>query len=84
MVLLLFSLLLLTAALTYLIGLSRIGASLTSIIGSFSVILTVVLQLVLLWINVEVILPANIPLAAVGGIVGVFGIYLIHRTTKTF
>lgn len=40
--LLLFSLLPLTAALTYIIGLSRIGASLTSIIGSFSIILTVV------------------------------------------
>ncbi|WP_187147437.1 EamA family transporter [Candidatus Nitrososphaera gargensis] len=84
MVLLLFSLLPLTAALTYVVGLSRIGASLTSIIGSFSIILTVVFQLALLWQNVEVILPANIPLAVAGGIMGVFGIYLIHRTKKTF
>jgi len=82
--LLLFSLLPLTAALAYIIGLSRIGASLTSIIGSFSIILTVVFQLALLWLNVEVVLPANIPLAVAGGIMGVFGIYLIHTTKKTF
>ncbi len=84
MALLLFSLLPLTAALTYMVGLSRIGASLTSIIGSFSIILTVVFQLALLSLNMDVILPANIPLAVVGGIMGVFGIYLIHRTKKAF
>jgi drug/metabolite transporter (DMT)-like permease len=82
--LLLFSLLPLTAALTYIVGLSRIGASLTSVIGSFSIILTVVFQLVLLWLNVEVMLPTNIPLAVAGGVMGVFGIYLIHRNKKTF
>lgn len=82
--LLLFSLLPLTAALTYIVGLSRIGASLTSIIGSFSILLTVVFQLTLLWLNVEVMLPTNVPLAVAGGIMGVFGIYLIHRTKKTF
>lgn len=82
--LLLFSILPLTAALTYVVGLSRIGASLTSIIGSFSIILTLVLQLFLLWLNIEVKMPANIMLAAIGGIMGVFGIYLIHRTKKTF
>jgi drug/metabolite transporter (DMT)-like permease len=82
--LLLFSLLPLTAALTYIVGLSRIGASLTSIIGSFSILLTVVFQLALLWLNVEVMLPTNVPLSVAGGVMGVFGIYLIHRTKKTF
>jgi drug/metabolite transporter (DMT)-like permease len=80
--LLLFSLLPLTAALTYVVGLSRIGASLTSVIGSFSIILTVIFQLGLLWLSVEVMLPTNILLAVAGGIMGVFGIYLIHRTKK--
>lgn len=78
--LLLFSLLPLTAALTYIVGLSRIGASLTSVIGSFSILLTVAFQLALLWLKVEVMLPTNIPLAVAGGIMGVLGIYLIHRT----
>lgn len=83
--LLLFSLLPLTAAMTYIVGLSRIGASLTSVIGAFSILLTVAFQLALLWLNVDVILPANIALAVAGGIMGVFGIYLIHvRTEKTF
>lgn len=80
--LLLFSLLPLTAALTYIVGLSRIGASLTSVIGAFSILLTVAFQLALLWLNIDVILPASIPLAIAGGVMGVFGIYLIHKTTE--
>lgn len=78
----LFSLLPLSAALTYVIGLSRIGASLTSTIASFSILLTVVFQLALLTLDVQVILPANIPLAVAGGALRVFGIYLIHRTNN--
>jgi drug/metabolite transporter (DMT)-like permease len=78
--LLLFSLLPLAAALTYIVGLSRIGASLTSVIGSFSILLTVVFQLALLRLDIEVMLPTNISLAVAGGIMGVLGIYLIHRT----
>lgn len=81
-VLALFSLLPLSAALTYVIGLSRIGASLTSTIASFSILLTVVFQLTLLALDVQVILPTNIPLAVAGGALGVFGIYLIHRTNN--
>jgi len=80
--LLLFSILPLTAALTYIVGLSRIGASLTSVIASFSILLTVAFQLVLLWLNVEVMLPTNISLAVAGGAMGIFGIYLIHSTKK--
>ncbi|MEW6603789.1 MAG: DMT family transporter [Thermoproteota archaeon] len=80
--LLLFSLLPLTAALTYIVGLSRIGASLASVIGAFSILLTVAFQLALLWLSIDVILPASIPLAIAGGIMGVFGIYLIHKRTE--
>jgi drug/metabolite transporter (DMT)-like permease len=81
-ILLLFSLLPLAVALTYVIGLARIGASLTSVIGSFSILITLVIQLALLGLDVEVILPANIPIAITGGILGVAGIYLVHKNNR--
>lgn len=74
-----FSLLPLLAAYTYVVGLGRIGASMTSVIASFSILLTVVFQLVLLELGVDAILPSNVPLAVIGGVLGVLGIYLIHR-----
>jgi len=80
MALMLFSILPLCAALTYVVGLSRIGASLTSVIGSFSIILTLIFQLVMHWLNVQVVLPDNILLAMTGGILGVIGIYVIHKS----
>jgi drug/metabolite transporter (DMT)-like permease len=78
-VLLLFSILPLLAALTYVMGLERIGASLTSTIGSFSILLTIVFRLALLWVGLKMILPSNIPLVVTAGIVRVFGLYLIHK-----
>lgn len=80
--LLLFSLLPLAVSLTYVAGLARIGASLTSIIASFSILLTPIIQLALLGLNVDVILPANVPLAITGGVLGVSGIYLIHKKNR--
>jgi drug/metabolite transporter (DMT)-like permease len=81
-VLLLFSMLPLSAALSYVVGLVRIGASLTSTIGSFSILLTVVFQLVLVSLGFKMLLPPNISLAVVGGTLGVFGIYLIHTVDR--
>jgi drug/metabolite transporter (DMT)-like permease len=81
-VLFLFSILPLSAALTYVVGLVRIGASLTSTIGSFSILLTLVFQLALVWLRLKMILPPNIPLAVAGGVLGVFGIYLIHKVDR--
>jgi drug/metabolite transporter (DMT)-like permease len=81
-VLLLFSMLPLSAALSYVMGLVRIGASLTSTIGSFSILLTVAFQLALVSLGVKMLLPPNIPLAIAGGILGVFGIYLIHTVDR--
>ncbi len=78
-ILLLFAFLPLSAALTYIVGLARIGASLTSTIGSLTILLTVVFQLILFSFGIQVILPSNIILAIVGGTLGVFGIYLIHK-----
>jgi drug/metabolite transporter (DMT)-like permease len=81
-VLLLFSMLPLSAALSYVMGLVRIGASLTSTIGSFSILLTVAFQLALVSLGLKMLLPPNIPLAIAGGILGVFGIYLIHTVDR--
>ena len=77
-VLILFSLLPLSAALLYVSGLSRIGASLTSTIASSNILLTVVFQLILREYGIKSNLPVNIPLAIIGGAFGIFGIYLIH------
>lgn len=79
LVLLGFSLLPLLAAFTYVVGLARIGASMTSVIGSFSILLTILFQIVLLLYGVDVILPSNVYLAVLGGALGILGIYLIHK-----
>jgi len=78
-ILLAFSILPLAAALTYVYGLARIGASMTSVIGSFSILLTILFQVGLLIFDIDVILPSNIPLAVLGGSLGILGIYLVHR-----
>ena len=74
-----FSLLPLAAALTYVVGLSRIGASMTSVIASFSILLTILFQLALLRFGIDAILPSNVALAIAGGTLGVLGIFLIHQ-----
>jgi len=81
-VLLLFSILPLSAALTYVLGLVRIGASLTSTIGSLSILLTLIFQLLLVWVGIKMLLPPNIPLAVAGGTLGVLGIYMIHSVDR--
>src|SRR5207248_3860715 len=73
-----FSLFPLFAALLYVIGLNRIGASLTSTIASSNILLTIFLQLVLMGFGIKVNLPENITLAILGGVMGLVGIYLIH------
>jgi len=78
-ILLAFSILPLAAALTYVYGLARIGASMTSVIGSFSILLTILFQVGLLIFDIDVLLPSNIPLAVLGGSLGILGIYLVHR-----
>jgi drug/metabolite transporter (DMT)-like permease len=73
-----FSLLPLAAALLYVIGLNRIGASLTSTIASSNILFTLLLQLLFKGLGVKSNLPENILLAVIGGALGLFGIYLIH------
>ena len=77
--LILFSLLPLTAALLYVVGLNRIGASLTSTIASSNILFTLFIQLALRGIGVESNLPHNILIATIGGVLGILGIYLIHH-----
>jgi drug/metabolite transporter (DMT)-like permease len=78
-ILLAFSILPLVGTLCYVAGLSKVGASITSVIASFSILLTVVFQLALFGINVEVLLPANVPIAICGGILAILGVYLMHK-----
>jgi drug/metabolite transporter (DMT)-like permease len=73
-----FSLLPLSAALLYVVGLDRIGASLTSTIASSNILFTLFLQLLFKELGVKSNLPDNILLALIGGALGLFGIYLIH------
>jgi drug/metabolite transporter (DMT)-like permease len=73
-----FSLLPLAAALLYVVGLDRIGASLTSTIASSNILFTLFLQLLFKGLGVKSILPENILLALIGGALGLFGIYLVH------
>jgi drug/metabolite transporter (DMT)-like permease len=73
-----FSLFPLAAALLYVVGLNRIGASLTSTIASSNILFTLFLQLLFKGLGVKSNLPENILLAVIGGTLGLFGIYLIH------
>jgi drug/metabolite transporter (DMT)-like permease len=75
---LLFSLLPFIGSLSYSTGLSKIGASLTSTIGSSSILMTVLIQLVLKELGINSHLPENIFLAIFGGVAGFIGIYMIH------
>ncbi len=74
----LFSLVPLAGALLYVVGLNRIGASLTSTIASSNILFTLFFQLLLRGIGIRTNIPENILLAVVGGALGVVGIYLIH------
>lgn len=82
--LVLFSLVPLFAALLYVVGLSRIGASLTSTIASSNILFTLLFQLLFRGFGIRTNVPENILLAVIGGALGVFGIYLIHVENNPF
>ncbi|MBV9179489.1 MAG: EamA family transporter [Nitrososphaeraceae archaeon] len=77
-ILLLFSLIPFIGSLSYSSGLGRIGASLTATIGSSSILITIVIQIMLKELGFASHLPQNIYLAFLGGVIGFLGIYLIH------
>ena len=76
--LLLFSLVPFIGSLCYSTGLSRIGASITATIGSSSILITVLIQIMLKEFGIAINLPQNIFLAILGGVLGFLGIYVIH------
>jgi drug/metabolite transporter (DMT)-like permease len=77
-ILALFSLLPFIGSLSYSTGLNRIGASITATIGSSSILITIIIQIMLRELGVKSNLPENIFIAIVGGIIGFLGIYIIH------
>jgi drug/metabolite transporter (DMT)-like permease len=79
--LLLYSFLPLIGALLYSVSLRKIGASITSIIASSAYLMTIMIQLTLRELGLKTILPENIPLLVVGGLLGLLGISLIHKDT---
>jgi drug/metabolite transporter (DMT)-like permease len=68
----------LAAAFLYVIGLRRIGASLTSTIASSNILFTLLFQLVFRAFGIRANIPENILLAVIGDALGILGIYLIH------
>ena len=82
-ILALFSLLPFIGSLSYSTGLSRIGASITAIIGSSSILITIIIQIMLRELGVKSNLPENIFIAIVGGVIGFLGIYIIHMHDRS-
>jgi drug/metabolite transporter (DMT)-like permease len=80
--LMLFSLVPLSSALFYNMGLNKIGASLTSTIASSTILLTIIFQVSLYELGINSLLPLNIPLAIFGGILGIFGICVVHMNNN--
>lgn len=77
--LLFFSWLPFIGALSYSTGLSRVGAALTGIIGSSSIFLTLVFQVILKEFGIlEPNLPQNILLAGLGSVFSFLGIFIVH------
>jgi drug/metabolite transporter (DMT)-like permease len=79
--LLLYSFLPLIGALLYSMSLRKIGASITSVIASSAYLMTIMIQLTLNEFGLKTILPENIPLLVIGGLLGLLGIILIHKNT---
>ena len=78
--LLLFSLIPFIGSLSYVMGLRRIGASLTATIGSSNLIIIFVIQIILKELAYPSHLPENLFLATFGCIMGFFGIFIIHTS----
>jgi drug/metabolite transporter (DMT)-like permease len=60
----------------------KVGASLTSVITSSSIILTVVLQLILVKFAIPVAVPQNIAMALIGGLISIAGIYIMFTNRR--
>jgi drug/metabolite transporter (DMT)-like permease len=77
-ILFLFSFVPLSSALFYNIGMKKLGASITSILASSTIILTIIFQVLLNLMGHAMILPLNISMAILGGSIGIIGIIIMH------
>jgi hypothetical protein len=78
-ILILFSLLPFVGALSYSVGLSRIGAALTGTIGASNIVITLAGQITLRELGIMAShLPENILFAILGSLLGFCGIVIIH------
>jgi drug/metabolite transporter (DMT)-like permease len=77
-ILFLFSFVPLSSALFYNIGMKKLGASITSILASSTIILTIIFQVLLNLMGHTMILPLDISMAILGGSIGIIGIIIIH------
>ncbi|HEX9320243.1 MAG TPA: hypothetical protein VF884_15015 [Nitrososphaeraceae archaeon] len=78
-ILILFSVLPFIGALSYAVGLSKIGAALTGTIGASSILITLAAQILLREYGLmSSYLPENIILAILGAILGFMGILIVH------
>lgn len=79
-ILFLFSLIPFIGSLSYVVGLRRIGASLTATIGSSNLVIIFIIQIILKELGYPSHLPENIFLATFGCIMGFLGIFVIHTS----
>ena len=79
-ILFLFSLIPFVGSLSYVIGLRRIGASLTATIGSSNLVIIFIIQIILKELGYPSHLPENIFIATFGCIMGFLGIFVIHMS----
>jgi hypothetical protein len=62
----------------------KLGASITSILASSTIILTIIFQVLLNLMGHAMILPLNISMAILGGSIGIIGIIIIHIPSDKF
>jgi drug/metabolite transporter (DMT)-like permease len=79
-ILFLFSLIPFVGSLSYVIGLRRIGASLTATIGSSNLVIIFIIQIILKELGHPSHLPENMFIATFGCIMGFLGIFVIHMS----
>lgn len=72
--------------LTYNAGLPKIGASLTSVLFALTGIMTVGVQLLVLFLypDAEIMLPKSVPIAILGGAIAFAGVYILKRNPRGF
>jgi drug/metabolite transporter (DMT)-like permease len=78
-ILTLFSILPFLGALSYCVGISKIGPALTGTIGASSILITLACQMALKELGIMIgNLPVNVALAGLGSVLGFLGVVIIH------